>query len=315
MRKFAVRAVALLFALISTTVLAQSYPSKPVKIIIGYGPAGVTDVILRLAAEDLGKRLGGTFVVENRVGAGGLLAAQAVKNSAADGYTLFGGAATPFHPVFAKDNFMDAAKDLQPVSTIAIGDNFLIVRSDLGVNNFREFVAKARSTRLKHASLASTQQALMAAFAKGAGFDFDNIPYKATDQTITALLSGDCDFALTSVAGWTSHIKSGKLKLLATLAPNRSPIDPTVPTAKELGANVEFQFSIDIWAPMGTPRDVLNKLSAAISETVKSPAVAEKVAVISMIPQGSTPDGLLRLFQAQMKTYGDAANLIGLAPQ
>ena len=315
MRNLASKAAALLFALISTTALAQNYPSKPVKIIIGYGPAGVTDVILRLAAEDLGKRLGGTFVVENRVGAGGLLAAQAVKNSAADGYTLFGGAATPFHPVFTKDNPIDAAKEMLPVSTIAIGDNFLIVRSDLGVNNFREFVAKAKATRLKHASLASTQHALMAAFAKGAGFEYDNIPYKATDQTVTALLSGDCDFALTSVAGWTPHIKSGKLKLLATLAPTRSPIDPSVPTAKELGTNVEFQFSIDIWAPVGTPRDVIAKLSAAISETAKSPAVAEKVGVISMIPQGSTPDGLLRLFQSQMKTYAEAANLIGLTPQ
>lgn len=314
MRNLARKALALLFTLISTMAVAQNYPAKPVKIIIGYGPAGVTDVILRLAADDLGKRLGGTFVVENRVGAGGLLAAQAVKNSAADGYTLFGGAATPFHPVFAKES-IDAAKEMQPVSTIAIGDNFLIVRSDLGVNNFREFVAKAKSTRIKHASLASTQHALMAAFAKGAGFDYDNIPYKATDQTVTALLSGDCDFALTSVAGWTPHIKSGKLKLLATLAPTRSPIDPSVPTAKELGANVEFQFSIDIWAPMGTPRDIVARLSAAISETAKSPAVAEKVGVISMIPQGSTPDGLLRLFQSQMKTYGDAANLIGLTPQ
>ncbi len=139
--------------------------------------------------------------------------------------------------------------------------------------------------------------------------------FLASVTSLCSTCTGDCDFALTSVAGWTSHIKSGKLKLLATLAPNRSPIDPTVPTAKELGANVEFQFSLDIWAPMGTPRDVIAKLSAAIAETVKSPAVAEKVSVISMIPQGSTPDGLLRLFQQQMKTYADAANLIGLKPQ
>ena len=155
----------------------------------------------------------------------------------------------------------------------------------------------------------------MAAFAKAAGFEFDNIPYKATDQTITSLLAGDTDFALTSVAGWTPHIKSGKLKLFATLAPTRSPIDATVPTAKELGANVEFRFSLGIWAPLGTPRDVLAKLSAAISEAVKSQAVADRVGVISMIPQGSSPDEMLRGFQTEMRTYTEAANLIGMTPQ
>ena len=298
-----------------TTATAQNYPNKPVRIIVGYGAGGITDVIVRVAAEELGKKLGGSFVVENRPGAGGLIAAQAVKSSAADGYTLFGGAPTPFHPVFLKDNAMDGAKELQPVSTIAVGDNFLIVRSDLGATNFREFVAKAKSTRLKHASLAPTQHALMAAFAKGTGFDFDNIPYKSTDQAIQAVLSGDCDFSLTSVAGWTSHIQAGKLRLLATLAPQRSPISPNVPTAKELGANVEFQFSLDIWAPLGTPRDIVMKLSTAITEAVKSPAVAEKLSVISMVPNGSTPEQLLRLFQSQMQTFQEAANIIGLKPQ
>ena len=115
--------------------------------------------------------------------------------------------------------------------------------------------------------------------------------------------------------GQDVHLTPIEYQLLATLAPTRSPIDPSVPTARELGTNVEFQFSIDIWAPQGTPRDVINRLSSAISETVKSPAVAEKVGVISMIPQGSTPDGLLRLFQTQMRTYKEAADIIGLQPQ
>lgn len=316
MMKFISKAIVLLFALISGTALAQNYPSgKPVRILIGFGAGGVTDAILRLAAEDFSKRIGGSFIVENRPGAGGLIAAQAVKNSPADGYTLYGGSATPFNALFLKDNPMDAAKELQPVSIIAIGDNFLMVRADLATNNYREFVTKAKTTRLKHSSPATTQHALMSLWAKAAGFEYDNIPYKTSDQAVQALLSGDGDFVLTSLAGWIPHINAGKIRVIGVLAPTRSALNPSVPTAKELGANVEFRFNLGLWAPLGTPRDIVNKLSAATIEAVKTPAMAEKINFISMIPAGSSPEELLKTFQAEIKAYQEATTLIGMQPQ
>src|SRR4051812_34437713 len=169
MRKFIIRALALAMACAAVCAApfaqAQNYPNKPVRIIIGYGAGGSTDVIVRLVADDLGKRLGQSFVVENRTGANGLIAARAVKGAVPDGYTLYGGSATPFTAVFMKDN-MDASKDLQPVSIMALGDWFVWVRSELGVSTLKELAAKGKTTRLKFASPSPANHALMASVAK-----------------------------------------------------------------------------------------------------------------------------------------------------
>ena len=313
--KSVIKAVFLLFTLVSSAAFAQAYPAKPVKIIIGYGAGGVTDVILRLVANDLSKKLGQQFVVENRVGANGLIAAQAVKAAAPDGYTILGGSVTPITSVFMKDNPMDAAKELQPVSIMALGDWFVMVRSELGVTSLKELAAKGKTTKLRFSSPSPANHALMAFVAKQLGFQYDDIPYKTTDQTITSLLSGDGDFTLNGPAGFTSHLQSGKIRAVATFAPGRTPLMPNVPTGKEQGVNMEMRFNMGMWAPLGTPRDVVAKLGAAIGESVKEPAIVEKVAAISMIPTGSTPEELLRTFQAEVKTYAEAAAISGLQPQ
>jgi tripartite-type tricarboxylate transporter receptor subunit TctC len=304
----------LLCTLCASTAFAQAWPSRPVHVIIGYGAGGSTDVIVRLVADDLSKRLGQSFIVENRPGANGLIAARAVKSSTPDGYTLYGGSATPFTAVFMKDN-MDAAKDLQPVSVMALGDWFVWVRSDLGVTNLKELAAKGKSMKLKFASPSPANHALMASVAKQLGFDYENIPYKTTDQTITAVVSGETDFTLNNPAGFTGYAQQGKVRAVATFAPQRTPLMPNVPTAREQGVDMETRFNMGIWAPLGTPHDVVAKLGASIAEAVKTQAVAEKVAGISMIPTGSTPEELVRTFQSEVKTYQEAAGVVGMQPQ
>jgi tripartite-type tricarboxylate transporter receptor subunit TctC len=314
MLKLVARTFLLLIALASSAAFAQAWPAKPVKVIIGYGAGGSTDIILRLVSEDLSKRLGQPFVVENRTGANGLIAANAVKGAAPDGYTIYGGSATPFTSVFMKDN-MDAAKELQPVSILALGDWFLWVRSDLGVTNIKDLAAKAKTMKLKFATPSPANHALMAAIAKQAGFEYENIPYKTTDQTITSMLAGDTEMTLNNPAGFTPHQQAGKLRAILTLAPTRTPLMPDVPTAKEQGINLETRFNMAMWVPVGTPRDVVAKLGAAIGEAVKTPAVGEKVRGISMIPTGSTPEELVRTFQSEVRTYSEAAKLVGMQPQ
>ena len=314
MRKLAIGILTILSTLGASASFAQAWPNKPVRVIIGYGAGGSTDVIVRLVADDLGKRLGQPFIVENRPGANGLIAARAVKAATPDGYTLYGGSATPFTAVFMKDN-MDAAKDLQPVSIMALGDWFVWVRSDLGATTLKELAAKGKTMKLKFASPSPANHALMASVAKQLGFEYENIPYKTTDQTITSVVAGDTDFTLNNPAGFTGYAQAGKIRAVATFAPQRTPLMPGIPTAKEQGVDMETRFNMGIWAPLGTPHEVVTRLGAGIAEAVKTQAVAEKVAGISMIPSGSSPEDLVRTFQSEVKTYQEAAAVVGMQPQ
>jgi tripartite-type tricarboxylate transporter receptor subunit TctC len=315
MLKNAIRVVALAMALAASAAQAQSYPVKPVKVLVGFGAGGATDLIARVMSDEVSKRLGQAFVIENRPGASGLIAAQAVKNSPPDGYTLYSGSTTPFTTIFMKDNPMDAAKELTPVSVLAVGDEFIFVRADLGINSLKDFIAKAKTTRLKHASPATTQNLLMAVFAKQGGFDYDNIPFKTTDQVITSLLNGECDFSYTSLPGFAPHLQSGKIKAIAATWTERSPLLPNVPTAREQGVDMVFRFNLGYWAPPGTPRDVVAKIGSAVADAVKSQQAQEKIGAVSMIPLSSSPDGLVKIFQNETQTYTEAAKLTNYQPQ
>jgi tripartite-type tricarboxylate transporter receptor subunit TctC len=304
----------LLVTLATSVAFGQTWPSKPVRVVIGFGAGGPTDAIVRLVADDLGKRLGQPFVVENYPGANGLIAARRVKASPPDGYTLYGGSATPFTPVFMKEN-LDAAKEFQPVSIMAVGDWFVFVRADLGVNSIQELAAKSKTTPLKYAYQSPADHSLMALIAKMVNFEFQGIPYKTTGEVVTSLLSGDTDFTLGNPGGFTTYIRSGKIRAVAALSPTRTPLLPNVPTLREQNVDFVNRFNMGVWAPVGTPNDVVSKLSAAISEAVKNPAVVEKISAISMIPTGSSPEELLRTFQTEMQAYQEAAKVVGLQPQ
>jgi len=313
MRQFAAAALCLAFG--ASAAMAQTYPNKPVRVIIPFGVGGVTDVVARVVADDMSKRLGQPFIAENRTGAGGLIAARAVKSAAPDGYTLYSGSCTPFTSTFLKDNPMDCAKELQPISLLTLGDQFIYVRSELGINTLKEFVAKAKTTRLKHSSPAITQHALMSLIGKQLGFDYDNIPYKTSDQVVAALLSGEGDFVLTSLPGFQPHIQSGKLKVIGTIGAVRSPLLPNVPTVNEQGGNIDFRFSLAQWTTLGVPMDIVNKLSATVADTIKTPAVVEKINAFAVVPTSSAPEGAARAFEAEMKAYREAAAIIKLEPQ
>lgn len=303
----------LLLALAASTVCAQGWPSRPVRVIVGLGPGGVTDVVARAFAEELGKRLGQSFIVENRPGASGLIGATAVKNARPDGYTLFSGSSTSFNPVFHKGEGLDAGKELQPISNLVVGNQFIYVRSSLGVGTIKELVERSKAgAPLKHAGISTAQHMLTFIVAKQLGFAFENIPYKTTDQAITALLSGDTDFAVSSLPGFQPHIDAGKLRVLVSLMPVRSPSMPDVPALKELGVTAEARFSINLWAPLGTPREVIMKLNDAVGHVAKVPALVERFKAFALEMDPSTPEELMQLFQRQIAVYVEAASMLGM---
>lgn len=295
---------------------AQTYPSKQIRVIIGYGPGGVTDVLNRLVADEAGKRLGQPMVVENRPGAASLVAAQAVKASAPDGYTLLGGSVTGFHPIFMK-SALDASKELTPISTFAYGDWFMYVPTSINVNSLRDLAAyaKANPGKMRFAAPATTNTLLFNMVSKRLGITFENIPYKTTDQTIAAMLQGDAAVTFNAVPGFDPHIQAGKLKSIALLSPARSPIRPDVATAKEQGVDVELRFNIGLWGPAGLPNDIVGRLNAAVREALKNPTVAERIRNAALSPTPASPDEMLRDFNKEIGLYREAIADSGYVPQ
>jgi tripartite-type tricarboxylate transporter receptor subunit TctC len=315
MLKLAGRFIVASLALGASAALAQSYPNKPVRVLIPFGAGGVTDVVARTFSDEISKRLGQPFVAENRTGAGGGVAANALKNSAPDGYTLYGGSITPFHPVFIKDGALDGGKEFQPISNHGFGEQFIYVRSNLGVNTMKELIDRAKTTRIKHGSLATTQHMLLSLVAKQMKWEYENIPYKTTDQVVTAILANDVDIVLTSIPGWQPHVDSGKLKTLVSLSAQRSPFQPQTPTVKEAGGDLVFHFNLGMWAPRGVPRDVVGRLNAATFEAAKAPALLDKMKAFGMVPQPTTPEEQLKVFEREIGAYMEAAKAIGYQPQ
>jgi tripartite-type tricarboxylate transporter receptor subunit TctC len=228
---------------------------------------------------------------------------------------LYGGNATAFSSTFLKDNPVDATKELQPVSVLSLGDEFVFVRGDLNVNSIKDLVAKAKTVKLRHASPAIPQNLLAAVLAKQAGFTYENIPYKTTDQVTAALLSGDGDFVVTSLPGFQPHLQSGKMRVIGVMSATRTPLQPNVATLKEQGVDMEFRFNLAYWATLGTPPDAVAKLGAGVARAVKLPAVIEKINSVALVPTASTPEELIRIHNSELKIYSEAAALTGLQPQ
>jgi tripartite-type tricarboxylate transporter receptor subunit TctC len=301
---------------VTTVACAQAWPAKPMRLVIGYAPGGVTDVINRIIAEEAGKRLGQAITVENRPGSAGLVAALAVRNSAPDGYTLLGGSLSGSDPIFLKEG-IHAPKELTPVSGFIHGDWFLYVPTSIGVNNLRELAAygKANAGRFRFSSPATTNTLYFTMVAKTLGVPFENIPYKDSTQTIAALLQGDGHVTFNAASGFDPHIQAGKLKAIATLSPQRSHVRPDVPTAREQGVDLERRFNIGMWGPLGLPREIAGRLHATIRESVAVPAVAERIRAAALTPTPDAPEEMLRELLADLEFFREAIALSGYQRQ
>jgi tripartite-type tricarboxylate transporter receptor subunit TctC len=311
---------ALLFAVVAAAAAwpasAQTFPNRPMRLIIGYGAGGFNDVMNRIVADEAGKLLGQPMVVENRPGASGMLAGTAVKNSPPDGYTLYGGSVLEFHPILQKSS-IDATKELTPIANYLFGEWLLYVSGNIGVNSLKELVAyaKANPQKMRFASPSNTNFMLFSVIAKRNGFTFENIPYKATDQTISALLTGDCVVTLNATSGFEGYVQSGKIKPISTLSPSRSQTWNTVPSAAEQGLDLDLRINAGMWGPLGMPSDVVNKLNATVREVVKTPSVVEKFRAASVNPAPLSPEELLKFVNDSVATYKEAIALTGYQPQ
>lgn len=278
-----IRRTALALALMAATFAwAQGYPTKPVKLVVPYPPGGPTDIVARVIAERLQAQTGQTFVVENRAGAGGNLGAEAVARAPADGYTLLVG--TTAHAinmsVFKQLNY-DVKRDFAPVSLLTQGPLVLVVHPGTGLTSVKDVIAKAKadSGGLPYASSGNGQSTHLSAelFASMAGVKLNHVPYKGSAPALQDVIGGQVPMMFDTMLSAMPHVKSGALKAIAITGAQRSAAAPELPTIAESGLPGYQAYAWNgLLAPMGTPPDVIARLSDELKKALALPAVQER---------------------------------------
>ena len=289
--------IAILLAAVSTAALAQSYPSKPVRIIVPFAPGGNVDVTARLIAPALQDALGQPVVVENKPGAAGTIGADFVVRSPADGYTLLMGSNSTFSvaPSLNPKNPYNPLKDFAPVASIAATPFILVVHPAAPMKTVAELIARAKATpgklTMASAGTGSSNHLVGEFFQDMAGVKFTHVPYKGSNPAISDLMGGQVDMHFDQVTSAGNHVQSGKLRALLVTSKERAPMLPDVPTAAEVGFASFGPINVTgLIAPAGTPREVIAVLNAATNKALQQAAVREKYAGVGAVTTGGTPE-------------------------
>ncbi len=305
----AIAACALLAPLAATA--ADTYPTKPVRIVVPFGPGGVADVTVRVVAQKLSERMGQQFV-ENKPGAGGIAAAQAVTQAVTqakpDGYTLFlVSTGTAVSASLFKSLPFDPVKDFTPVSTLAFFSLAIVVNAEGNVATLQQLMAAGKAGTTFNAgtiNIGSTQHLAAELFKSQTGVDLTIVPYKNSPDVVAALRAKDVQVAFEIVPPLLPQIRSGWTKALAVTGEQRFPGLPGVPTALESGLP---GYKVTSWnglcAPAGTPQPVVERLNKEINAIVTMPDVKQKLQDLGVEARGSTPDALERLLVAEIARW------------
>lgn len=299
--------------------LAQAFPSKPIKIFIPSAPGAGADTVLRLMIPHMEKALGQTIVVENRAGGGGVLAAGATKGQPADGHTLMVGyiSTMAISPVIEKNLPYDPVKDFTPVSRMFDVNLIVNARKDFPANNLKELAALAKANPGKftfgHSGNFGAPHIGMELFKNAAGVEILSVPYRGEPPAMTALLSKDTDLSMVTMAGLASHLKEGTVKVLGQLGTKRSALLPNVPTAIEMGYPSVVAYSwVGAFAPAGTPKPVVERLSKVMADALKAPDVAQRIAALDYIANGDGPEAFGKFIASEQKKWKDLIINTGL---
>ena len=301
--------------------LAETYPSRPVRIIVPYGPGGIADVTMRLVAQDISKRLGQQFFIENRPGAAGVVGMQAGRDAPPDGYTLvmIGGGLTIAKALF-KSLPYDIEKDFTPISTTA--SYGLVITTKIGspYKTIKDVIAdgKARPGKLNFGTInaGSAQNLSAELFRTMAGLDAAVIPYKTTPDLANAVLRGDVDVAFEYYAGFQASITNDQMTVLATTAAERASNLPNVPTVIESGlAGYEVTSWNGLALPAGTPADIVGQLNKAVDEALKSPEVQKFSIAAGMDARSMSSDDLRKRIKSDVAKWSQAIEKAGIQKQ
>jgi tripartite-type tricarboxylate transporter receptor subunit TctC len=301
---------------------AQSWPTRPIKIIVAQAPGGVTDVITRIIAQPLSDVLGQSVVVEDRPGATGLLGTEVVARAAPDGYTLLAYVdANTIIPFTMKRIDHDPDRSFAAITIVARGSHVIVANPSAPFSNLRELVdyAKAHPGELSYASpgTGSPQHLATETLAREAGIRITHIPYKGGGQAIVDVVAGNVPFGTVGLAPALPHLRAGKLKAIAVTGATRSPLLPDVATVAETAipgfSTIQWQGLV---APAGTPPAVIERLHQAMVEVMRRPDVIEKIRNQGLDAVSSTtPDEFQQMIRAELKRWPAVVKTAGVQPE
>jgi tripartite-type tricarboxylate transporter receptor subunit TctC len=306
--------------IVMAVVHAQDFPSKPMRWIVPFPAGGPADILSRLVADRFSENVGQRVLIDNRVGASGIIGTEIAVKAPPDGYTLVWGIASTItiNQFLNRMNY-DPAKDLAPVSLVNRGHFLLIVRAGFPASGFQEFVelARSRTQRLTYGSWGpgSGTHLAMALLERRLKSDLTHVPYKGTAPVLNDLLGGHLDVAFETTNPAIHHIRAGKLRAIGVSAPARKDFLPDVPAIAEVFPGFEVATWGAFLAPATTPKPILAKLSQEIARVVKTPAINARMADLGTEPVGSTPEELAQRIRQDVALWSKVIQELGLKPE
>ena len=304
-------------ALAAPTAFAQPYPSKPIKVIVPFAPGGFTDVAARILQKELGPVIGQPVIVENKPGAGSTIGTAEVAHAAPDGYTIVMVSTTHvISPHLYKQMPYDALKDFTPVMRIAEGPYVLVEHPSLGAKDVKDLIAMSKSKPegiyFASSGNGSSQHLVGALFISMTGAKLNHVPYKGSNQAMADVLGGIVPLSFVGVPNALPNLANGKLKALGVTTKKRYSELPDVPTLDEAGVKgYDATIWLGILAPPATPRDIVQKLNAAITKTLSSPDAQKLMASAGVDVATSSPEEFAQLMQAEYDRWGKVVKQTG----
>jgi tripartite-type tricarboxylate transporter receptor subunit TctC len=304
-------------ALGTHSAFAQSYPTKPIRIVVPFPPGGGSDVIARVAAQKLTEAMGQQMIVDNRAGGGGTVGAEVGARAPPDGYTLM--LIAPSYtvgPSLYKLSF-DAANDITAIIQLSQGAFILAVHPSLPVKTVNDLLAlaKARPDELSYASAGAGSgiHLAMALFLDRAGVKILHVPYKGNGPALTDTIAGNVQMLMSSAPSIMPHVRNGRLRALAVSTAQRSPTAPDLPTVAEAGIK---DFDVTLWhgliGPKGVPATIVSRLNGELNKTLRTKAMVDRLAADGVVPAGGTPEQFATIIRRDIEMWGNVIRKAGI---
>jgi len=299
--------------------VAQTFPTKPIRLIVPFAPGGTSEVLGRMIGQKMGDLLGQAVVIDTRPGASGSLGTGLTASALPDGYTLL---FTSLSPIVINVNMSNMKlsynpeKDLAPISVITRVPSVFTVHAESPMRSIKELIAAAKATpgKISYGSsgVGSVNHLIGELFKAEAGINLLHVPYKGAGAGIIGLLSKEVNMILAAPPAVLPHTKSGRMRALAVSSANRSPAMPDVPTIIESGiAGFDLTAWYCLMAPAGTPRPIIDKIHAALVKTINAPPVSDNLIAAGAPPEPSTPEAFAKLIRSDISVWGKAVKLSG----
>jgi tripartite-type tricarboxylate transporter receptor subunit TctC len=305
----------------ATAVAEGDYPSRPVRIVVGFGPGSAADITARVLAQRLSKTMGQQFIVENKPGGGSTVAADQIVRGPKDGYTLFmGTVANVINAVMQPNLAFDFSKDFAPIAYASSSPNILVVHPSTGVTNVKELIAllKAKPEQIFYGSsgVGTSPHLSGELFNMMAGTKMVHVPYSGSAQAVTDLLAGRTQVMFSPASTVLQYVEAGQLKALASSERTRATAAPALPTVAEAGLP---GFDTSVWfglvGPAGMPREIVEKLSLAINEALGNAEVTTPLHAAGLDIKGGTPEAFGEFIAGETKKWNDVVTAAGLRNQ